>query len=246
MGDGLSTVQRDAGVALVTGASRGLGLELVKGLLARGWTVLGVARELRSTIGLQTQHPQRLGFICGDLRDDRTWAALEAELARRDRGIDLLMNNAGISGTGRQVCDVDTREVADMLNLHCLMPIRCIQVALPYLLREREPAIVNMNSRMGSLTTVAAGEVDHLGVSYSMRIAKAAQNMLSACLAREFSEGSLRVYSVHPGRLMTRMGSPDAHMTAADGAARLLTWLLQTRPRPESGYYEPGEGKLAF
>ncbi len=233
-------------LAVVTGVSQGLGLELTKGLLARGWTVLGVVRETRSSLDLQAEYPDALELICGDLRDEQTSVLLTSELVRRRQAVRLLINNAGNTGSGKSIREVDISEVADMLDVHCLAPIRCVQVVLPYLQRAGDPAVVNVNSRMGSVSTVAAGSLDHLSVSYSMRIAKAAQNMLTACLAREFSSEELRVYSVHPGRLTTRMGSADADMTAAQGAARMLAWLLDCHERPESGYYEPGKGRLGY
>ena len=79
-----------------------------------------------------------------------------------------------------------------------------------------------------------------------MRISKAAQNMLTACLHRELGPEGIAVYAVHPGRLRTRMGSADADVEVEEAAARLLDWLARARATEPVAYVEPGRDDLPW
>ena len=79
-----------------------------------------------------------------------------------------------------------------------------------------------------------------------MRISKAAQNMLTACLHRELAADGIAVYAVHPGRLRTRMGSADADVEAGEAAARLLAWLDRNRDEKLVAYVEPERDELPW
>src|SRR3954468_7952766 len=124
--------------------------------------------------------------------------------------------------TGARIEEVRIADVDRLLRVHVDGPIRCTQAALPWLKRSANGAIVNVTSRLGSIARVASGAYDHLRISYAMRISKAAQNMLTACLYRELAADGIAVYAVHPGRLRTWMGSADADVEAGEAAARLL------------------------
>ncbi|MFQ5755453.1 MAG: SDR family NAD(P)-dependent oxidoreductase, partial [Acidiferrobacterales bacterium] len=85
--------------------------------------------------------------------------------------------------------------------------------------------IVNVTSRLGSMTKNAAGDFSNGQFSYSYRIAKAAQNMFTLCLAQELAKDEIAVYSVHPGRLLTGMAADDADTPPAVAASRFVSWL---------------------
>ena len=125
------------------------------------------------------------------------------------------------------------------MRVHVHGPIVCTQAALPWLRRAPLGTIVNVTSRLGSIARVAAGAYDHLTISYAMRLSKAAQNMLTACLHRELMSEGIAIYAVHPGRLRTRMGSADADIDAGEAATRLLEWLDHNRKERLVAYIEP-------
>lgn len=232
--------------ALVTGAGRGYGLELCRSLAARGARVLGTVRTAEGAATLQASCAAAVTPIVLDVTDDAAGASITTALSALDRPLDLLVNNAGVMTSGARIEEVRIADVDHLLRVHVLGAIACTQAALPWLRRGSESAVVNVTSRLGSIARIAAGEYDHLRISYAMRISKAAQNMLTACLHRELMAEGIAVYAVHPGRLQTRMGSADADVDAAEAAARLLTWLDHNRSERPVAYVEPDRDELPW
>ena len=105
---------------------------------------------------------------------------------------------------------------------------------------------MNVSSRVGSIHKVSSGDLDHLPLSYSIRMAKAAQNMLSASIYRELRGIGIAVFAIHPGRIRTRLGSPDADLTAEQAAKIFVGWLPKIRQKRDFGYFEAGAGELPF
>jgi NAD(P)-dependent dehydrogenase (short-subunit alcohol dehydrogenase family) len=229
--------------ALVTGAGRGYGLELSRRLAARGARVLGVVRGPDPAAAfVEATHGRGTVVVA----DDAAVGAIGAALAAHGCPLDLLVNNAGLMASGSRVEDVRLADLDRLLQVHLHGAVRCTQAALPWLRRSRHGTIVNVTSRLGSIARVAAGAYDHLGVSYAMRVSKAAQNMFTACLHRELKAEGIAVYAVHPGRLRTRMGSADADVEAGEAAARLLDWLARARGAALVAYVEPGRDELPW
>ena len=106
--------------------------------------------------------------------------------------------------------ELDPAEVLRLVDLHCSGALRCTRAALPALRLAERAMVVNVSSRLASLTRVSAGDFDALRISYAMRISKAALNMATVCLARELAADGIAVHCVHPGRIRTRMASADA------------------------------------
>ena len=181
-----------------------------------------------------------------DVTDENARASITAALAARDLPLDLLVNNAGVMTSGALIDEVQLADVDRLLRVHVHGPIACTQAALPWLRRSPSGTIVNVSSRLGSIARVAAGAYDHLRISYAMRISKAAQNMLTACLHRELAAAGIAVYAVHPGRLQTRMGSADADIDAGEAATRLLEWLDHNRRERLVAYIEPDRDELPW
>ncbi len=236
----------DIGTALVTGAGRGYGLELCRGLAARGAHVLGVVRGVEGAASFAAVTRDLGTLIRADVTDEEVGTLIAAALTARDRPLDLLVNNAGVMTSGARIADVRVADVDRLLKVHVHGPIRCTQAALPWLGRSPQGTIVNVTSRLGSIARIAGGTYDHLQISYAMRISKAAQNMLTACLHRELAAEGIAVYAIHPGRLRTRMGSVDANVDAGEAAARLLAWLDHSRAGRLVAYTEPERDELPW
>ena len=232
--------------ALVTGAGRGYGLELCRLLSARGARVMGTVRTADGAAALRASCGEAVAPVVLDVTDAGAGAAIAEALATLDRPLDLLVNNAGVMPSGARIAEVRVADVDHLLRVHVLGPIACTQAALPWLRRASQGTVVNITSRLGSIARIAAGEYDHLRISYAMRISKAAQNMLTACLHRELMAEGIAVYAVHPGRLQTRMGSADADVDAAEAAMRLLIWLDHHRSERLVAYIEPDRDELPW
>ncbi|MFL5331831.1 MAG: SDR family NAD(P)-dependent oxidoreductase [Geminicoccaceae bacterium] len=232
--------------ALITGAGRGYGLELARGLAARGAHIFGVLRSPAACDVFTTALGNSGTPIQADVTKDLVSPAITTPLAERDRPLDLLINNAGVMTSGARLETVRLPDLDHLLQVHLHGAIRCTQAATPWLRRSPHGTIVNITSRLGSIARVAEGTYDHLQISYAMRISKAAQNMLTACLHRELASEGIAVYAIHPGRLRTRMGSADADIEADEAAGRLLDWLRRNRATRATAYIEPDRDELPW
>jgi NAD(P)-dependent dehydrogenase (short-subunit alcohol dehydrogenase family) len=182
-------------VAIITGASRGLGLALATGLAGAGWQLVVDARGA-TDLATTTGHIQggRVVAVPGDVTDPAHRRDL-VEAAGRLGGLDLLVNNAGILGPSPQppLADYPLDALRDVYEVNVVAPLGLIQLALPAL-RSHGGAIVNV-------TSDAAVEAYPGWGGYGS--AKAAIEQASRVLAAE--EPDLRVWWVDPGDLRTRM-----------------------------------------
>ena len=200
---------------LVTGASRGIGLELCRQLRQAGHRVIAVCRtapdELRS-LGCR--------IIDGvEVTDDATVARLAAEVGG-DR-IDVLVNNAGILARD-SLDDLDFDGMRRQFEVNALGPLRVTRALLPNL--GAGSKVVIITSRMGSIADNGSGGY------YGYRMSKAAVNIAGVSLARDLRERGIAVLLLHPGMVATGMtgqqGIPVAE-AAANLVARIATLGLE-------------------
>jgi len=204
--------------ALVTGTSKGLGLELARDLLAHGYRVIGVSR---SSCKIEHENYQHLA---ADITDERYPQDLSEFVEHSNfNHIDILVNNAGVGSSGSDIVGVSAEEVMRQFKLHCIGALTTIQVLQPML---EQSKIVNVSSRLGSTKFNQRGDFSGKGFSYGYRIAKAAQNMLSLCLADDERFATSTVISIIPGLVRTDSGADDAKYSAAEGAKAVLEKIL--------------------
>ncbi|HYE03387.1 MAG TPA: SDR family oxidoreductase [Phycisphaerales bacterium] len=204
--------------ALVTGASRGIGLELASRLHAGGWRVLATARA--------PGRPDGLRDIAEVIRLDVADDASVADLGRQLGGVslDLLVNNAGVSSPGKRLADLDGPELARVFRVNAIAPLLVTRAALPALRAGGRKQIVNISSQLGSI----AGNTG--GSSYAYRGSKAALNMLTVCMAHELRPEGFTAVTMHPGWVRTDMGGPEAPLTPAQSARSMLEVLERLTP----------------
>ncbi|MET3176123.1 UNVERIFIED_ORG: NAD(P)-dependent dehydrogenase (short-subunit alcohol dehydrogenase family) [Arthrobacter sp. UYCu721] len=106
------------------------------------------------------------------------------------------------------------------VDVNAAGPLRLVQFLLPNLLAAPDPIVVNVTSRLGSLSAQASGAFADLATSYAYKISKAAQNMLTIALAQDL-QGRVRCWAVHPGKLATDMGQAVASKDPRAAAAQL-------------------------
>lgn len=210
---------------MVTGASRGFGRALSDALEAAGWRVTAICRSDDSS------RPSR-ATIVGDVRDPETSRALAERIA--DAPLELVVNNAGILGGSPLLASVDVADVEATFATSVIGPLQIVRAVRTNLAAADGALIVNVGSRLASLSRQAADHYGQasLGTSYGNRIAKAAQNMLGIALAQELASERIAVWAVHPGRLTTRMGSAAADTTPEDAARRAVE-LVTARDRDD-------------
>jgi NAD(P)-dependent dehydrogenase (short-subunit alcohol dehydrogenase family) len=146
-----------------------------------------------------------------------------------DTALDLLVNNAAVGAAIVPLEDAESASLVDAFNVNVAGPFRLIKALMPNLLKSDDPLVINITSRLASLTAQALGVFRDLPCSYAYRLSKAAQDMLTISVANEF-EGRVRCWAVHPGALLTDMALADAGKTP-ETAARELRELVET-PSP--------------
>lgn len=108
----------------------------------------------------------------------------------------------------------------DAVDVNVGGPLRLVQALLPNMLTASNPLIINVTSRLGSVSAHARGDFSELSTSYAYKISKAALNMLTISLAQDLQD-QIRVWAVHPGKLATVMGQADASKEPSLAAQQL-------------------------
>ena len=214
-------------VAIITGASRGLGLALATGLAEAGWRLVVDARDADALAAAVTWSGAARA-VPGDVTDPAHRAALVAA-ADELGGADLLVNNAGILGPSPQprVGDYPLDALRSVYEVNVVAPLGLIQVALP-----------GLRARAGAIVTVTSdAAVEHYEGWGGYGSAKAAIEQASAVLAAE--EPAVRVWRVDPGDLRTRMHQeafPDEDISDRPLPETVVPAFVHlVTSRPESG-----------
>ena len=218
----------DAQRCLVTGANRGLGLELCRQLLAQGGRVIAACRHPGKATALNTlagQYPGRLHVAPLDVAEPRSHAALAHELPLLTGGepLDLLINNAGELRGGERYGSVQAADLETSFHTHALGPFLLVQTLTPQLAEGAR--IANISSEIGSIGL----RQEFRTPSYA--IGKAAQNMATALLAQALAPRGMVVVALHPGWVRTDMGTDRAALSPQESARGLLQVIggLQAR-----------------
>jgi NAD(P)-dependent dehydrogenase (short-subunit alcohol dehydrogenase family) len=236
--------QEQMGVALVTGANRGIGREVARQLAERGYDVLLSARDGEKAAAVAAELAQSTGAkvtpLTLDVADPDSIAAA-VERVRADPGrLDVLVNNAGI-GSDFGVAGVapDFDKIQRALDTNFYGAYR-LTVALLDLLRASEhPRIVNVSSGMGGVTEMG-------GWSPGYRVSKAALNAVTRILSAELAGEGFLVNSACPGFVNTDMGGPmGAKKPVEDGAAGVVWLATLGDDGPTSGFFRDGKA-IAF
>lgn len=226
----LSSVSASAATVmtvLVTGANRGIGLEMVKQMKARGLNVIGTARK-----PAEAKELSATGARVEQL--DVTDAASLAALASRLDGvaIDMLVNNAGVGGQPPvSFRETDFAAIDWTFAVNSIGPMRVTQALLKNLEAGRHKTIIQISSVMGSIER-------NLGGYYGYRASKAALNMMNKSLALELGQEGFVCVVMHPGWVKTRMGGPGADITVEQSVSGLLDVIAGLGPEDNGLFYD--------
>lgn len=202
---------------LVTGTNRGIGLEFVRQLAARGDSVVATAREPARASELQRlsqQHPSLVEVHACDVSIDASVASLAAAVG--DRPLDVLINNAGVMGSHGRLGRLRFEEVLQTLNVNAVGALRVVQAVLPNLRRGSTKRLVQITSGLGSIGENASGGY------YDYRMSKAALNMLAMNLAQELGGEGFVSIALQPGWVQTEMGGRGAPTRVEDSVSGML------------------------
>jgi NAD(P)-dependent dehydrogenase (short-subunit alcohol dehydrogenase family) len=216
--------------AVITGASRGLGLALVSRFAARpGAHVFAVARDLDASAELKALVAERgesVSVVRADVADADAGQTIAAALGSAN--VDLLINNAGVSGT--EFGQTSQDDPIELFKINTFAPLLITQALRSKLAKNAK--VVNITSVLGSIAQAGSGY-------FTYGMSKAALNMLTKKLAAELD--GVAVLSLHPGWVRTRLGGGGAPLSVDRSADGMVT-VIEAFDVSRSGAYLAYDG----
>jgi NAD(P)-dependent dehydrogenase (short-subunit alcohol dehydrogenase family) len=231
----------DRRVAVVTGANKGIGLEIARQLGREGITVLigardaergrAAAEKLRSE-GLDA-HPLRI-----DVTDDASVSAAAAALEREFGRLDILVNNAGIAIDDGPPSRVSLDALRRTYETNVFGVVRATQALLPLLRRSPAGRIVNLSSGLGSLAQNSDPGWEFASVKFlAYNSSKTAVNAITVQFAYELRDTPIKVNAADPGYVATDMNQNQGVRSVEQGAATPVRLALLPSEGPTGGYF---------
>lgn len=232
-------------IALITGANKGIGLEVARQLGAQGVTVflgarnphLGkVAEERLRTDGADAY------FIQLDVTKPEIITRAADQLRAQHNRLDILINNAGVHGAGDgPPGTVNPDAVRQALDVNFFGVLSVTQAMLPLVRNSLSGRIVMVSSGLGSLTLNGDPKWQFAGVKrLGYNGSKAILNMLTVQLAWELRDTRIKVNTVNPGFTATDLNGHRGTQTVAEGAAETVRQALISDDAPTGGFFETG------
>jgi NAD(P)-dependent dehydrogenase (short-subunit alcohol dehydrogenase family) len=210
--------------ALVTGANKGIGYHIVKGLVAKGFTVFLAARN--KDAGEKAAKELKAQFVQLDVADEQTIAKAVKDVSKITKKLDVLVNNAGIMlDPAKSVLDMTDSDFNKTMDTNVLGVLRVTRAFRPLIESAR---IINVSSRLGQLS----GDMGMIAPAYC--ISKTALNMLTVGLSEALPNAL--VNTMCPGWVKTDLGGPNAPGTAEQGADTAI-WLATEAPANLTGSF---------
>lgn len=192
---------------LITGANRGIGLELARQFSTGGWNVIGTARKPQAAVELRELASTVVQL---DVTNPSSVEHLARELAGTP--IDMLINNAGIQPLMWKLEEVDFDDFERALAVNTVGPVRVTQALVPNLRLSDQRRIINITTNLSSITDNTDGGF------YGYRESKVALNMFTKSLAAELGPEGFICIVMHPGWVKTDLGGPQAPLHVEESA----------------------------
>ncbi|WP_405090357.1 SDR family oxidoreductase [Micromonospora sp. NBC_01392] len=231
-------------IALVTGANKGIGYEIAAGLGAFGWRVGVGARDGQrreaAVAKLRAAGVDAFGVPL-DVTDDASVTAAARLLAEQVGGLDVLVNNAGVTGgMPQQPGGADVATVRAAVEVNVIGVIRVTEAMLPLLRRSAAPRIVNMSSGVGSLTRQSAstGEEQTGPLSVAYAPSKSMLNAVTIQYARALADTNILINAGCPGFTATDLNGFRGVRTPQQGAAIGIRLATLPDDGPTGGFFE--------
>lgn len=223
-------------IALVTGANRGIGLEVARQLAALGHQVILSSRNEekgRAALASIQQDQYSLSYRQLDVTDEVSIQVIKNWILDQYGQLDILVNNAGINyDTWHQALNADLKECHETIEANLFGPWRLCQAFLPIMQSNGFGRVVNVSSGAGAITGMGGGTP-----AYS--ISKAALNVLTIKLAAEV-RGDILINAICPGWVRTDMGGSGATRSAAEGASGIIWAATLNAGGPNGGFFRDG------
>ncbi|MGW8970892.1 SDR family oxidoreductase [Streptomyces platensis] len=229
-------------IALVTGANKGIGYEIAAGLGTLGWRVgVGARDEDRretAVAKLRAAGVDAFGVPL-DVTDEASVADAARLIGDSAGRLDVLVNNAGITGEGPQMpTTVDVATVRAAVETNVIGVIRVTNAMLPLLRRSSSPRIVNMSSGVGSLTRQTTPGTETGPISAAYAPSKTFLNAVTVQYAKELSDTNILINAACPGYCATDLNGFRGFRTPEQGAAIALRLATLPDDGPTGSFFD--------
>jgi NAD(P)-dependent dehydrogenase (short-subunit alcohol dehydrogenase family) len=214
---------------LVTGASRGIGLEFVRQFLARGERIFAACRDPEHAYELQELASERLHLITLNVADERSIESSYAVVRAQTNALDLLINNAGVMNDEDELGSLTFENLMNIFRINAVAPMLITQRYLELLRHGNDPKLVGITSEHGAIALKPDG--GPFGYSAS----KAALNMFMRTLA--FEAGGVTTFLIDPGWVQTDMGGHNASLTPEQSVEGMIAVIEAVTPEHNGGFY---------
>lgn len=225
----------ETGTVLITGANRGIGLELARQYADEGWQVIGTARRPDAADDLRELDVR---IVQLDVTDQGSVVRMAEDLS--GVAIDVLINNAGILPDTGGIDDVDIDLYIQILDVNTVGPLRVTQALMPNLRAGKIKKIMNTTSGLGSITNNRGGRY------FGYRESKAALNMFTVTLARELADDGFTCIVMNPGWVRTDMGGPNATTSVQDSASGIRSVIRSVTTEDNGTFWNFQGGNEAW
>jgi NAD(P)-dependent dehydrogenase (short-subunit alcohol dehydrogenase family) len=216
--------------ALVTGANKGIGLEIVRQLLADGFRVFLTARSKGAGRKAAASLDGDVHFLQMNVSDDASIATAAKKYSERNDSLDVLINNAGIySDKNVSILTISREQLVETFQTNTFGPIKVTQAFLPFLKRSEGAQIINISSGYGEI-----GGLSYQVPSYCL--SKLTLNGVTIMLDQALRSEGIAVYVVCPGWVRTDMGGANAARSVEEGADTAV-WLATNGSKTLSGKF---------
>ena len=219
---------------LITGANRGVGLELARQCLARGGRVFAGCRHPQKAEALQKlaeNAKPNLTLVQMDVTDERSLDEARKLIGASVEALDLLFNNAAINLGDEAITGVSAEKLAETLRVNAIGPVLVAQRFFDLLKLGLSPRLVNVSSEAGSIERMR-----HFR-GYGYYGSKAALNMYTRSLALDPNLTGVTVIALHPGWVRTDMGGPMATLSGEEFATKILSVVDRLTPQDTGKFY---------
>jgi NAD(P)-dependent dehydrogenase (short-subunit alcohol dehydrogenase family) len=222
--------------ALVSGGNRGIGREVARQLADLGYRVVIGSRDLPKGDEVARELGKNVSAVQLDVTDEDSIVRAVASVAEDPGRLDVLVNNAGITGGGwsTNAVDADLDQVRKTLDTNLFGAWRLTEEALPLMRRNGYGRIVNISSGMGQLSDMG-------GHSPGYRVSKTGLNVLTRMLTAELADENILVNSVCPGWVRTDMGTQSARRSVEEGADTPVWLATLADDGPRGGFFRDRE-----
>jgi NAD(P)-dependent dehydrogenase (short-subunit alcohol dehydrogenase family) len=219
---------------LITGANRGLGLELARLCAARGDQVFAGCRFPERDTALQDlseDYPGQISILPVDVADAASVNQSARQVSREIDVLDMLINNAAMNAEGETLRTFDAEKATEQWRVNAVGSMLVAQKFLDLLKKGKSPKIINVSSEAGSISTM-----DHFRGYYYFG-SKAALNIFTRSMAWDPDTAGIITIALHPGWVRTDMGGSNADLSVTESAEGILKVIARLTSEDNGRFY---------